>query len=185
MKHGIGTKRGGQAPVGVDIGKIELAARLEQSVRGGEHGGFVIHQIEDAVRDDDIERIRREVQLVELGDVALEKLDVGSGIAEALPVPVGVFARKIELLSRSVDADDQSVLAHALRQHVRILARAGTEIEHAHAFQAGRRDQTAAEIARLHLRVDVGERGSSSAGTEPPSQQAEVFRSSELFRTLP
>ena len=100
-------------------------------------------------------------------------------------MPVGMRLGRGELLVGHVDADHLALRPHQLGDQIDVAPRARAEIEHARAIERLRHDDAAAIIFGAHLLMHIGEQRLELAGTSPPSQQAEVFRSFELFRTLP
>ena len=100
----------GHAAIRIHVREIQLTARLQQLVRGGEDGGLVRHQIDDAVRYDDVEAAFLQPQLIELLDIAFDEADVHEfyarirrflSLAENEPVAL-VGEPKIDGLSVSV-----------------------------------------------------------------------------------
>ena len=100
-----------------------------------------------------------------------------------MPIDMGVGGR--ELLIGHVNADDLAFGPDQLRHEIDVATRARAEIEHAAPLKRGRHHDAAAIIFAAHLLMHIGEERLEMGGTQPPSQQAEVFRSFEPLRTLP
>jgi hypothetical protein len=64
------------AAIGIDVGKINLAAGLQKSPGLFEHGLLVRRQIDNAVRDDDVESTGFESSLLQDLDIAVDEFDV-------------------------------------------------------------------------------------------------------------
>src|SRR5215207_4535598 len=92
----VSLARGGRGdlPLRDDVGEREPSARPEHACRLGEHPGLVGREVDDAVRDHDVERAVLEGQLL---DAPAKEADV--------PIAAQTLALG-ELLGRDVDAGD-------------------------------------------------------------------------------
>ena len=158
MQHRVVAQLCRHAAVGIDVGEIHLAAFLEQPVRGGEHGVLVGDEVDHAIGDDDIEMAFGQAEFVEPLDIALDESDIRFGIAEPFAVPVEMGIGDFELFGRRIDPGHAAALADHLREDISVLPAARAEIEDMAAIDRLRRNQPAAEIARAHVGVDIGQR---------------------------
>jgi hypothetical protein len=158
VQHGIVHQRRGQAAIGVNVGEVELPARLQRAPDLIQHRRLVLAQVDHAVGDDHVDAARRDAGGGQILDPALHEPCVGGGVAEHLGVRGLMVPRHRQLLGRGVDADDLALRPHELRQHEGVAAGAAAQVEHGHALKPFRRDQTAAIIPLRHLMMDPGKR---------------------------
>jgi hypothetical protein len=92
IQHRVIAQRRRHAAVGVDIGEVELAARLEQAMHLAQHRVLVGRQVDHAVRHHDIEAGVLQAQLIQVLDVAEAEIDVVARKAEGFAVIVAVPA---------------------------------------------------------------------------------------------
>ena len=72
IENRIGSEVCRDAPVGIDVGEIEFAARFQQAVGLAEDFRLVGAQIDDAVGDDEVEAAGLKVQLAKLFEIAFQ-----------------------------------------------------------------------------------------------------------------
>ena len=159
---GIMAQSCGQTAVSINVGEVELAAGLQEIMDLTENGFFVLHEIDHAVRNDDVEAGGFEIELVEGFDIALNEGDVRE--AEFLRMPVLVRAGDGELLRGHVDADHFAFRADKLGEGVGVLAGTGAEIEDSAALKGEGGDQPAAVITGADLRMDIRQQGLEIGG---------------------
>ena len=87
-------------------------------MRAAKHRRLVDREIDHAVRDDDVEAFRREIELIELLDIALEEAHIAAAVAEALLLPGKMAVGGGELLVGHVDTDDLAVAPYELCQDI-------------------------------------------------------------------
>ena len=141
----LGTFVGSQRVIGDDVGDADPAARAQDARDLGEDGRLVRGQVDDAVADDDVDRVGRQRDLL---DVALEQLDVGhAGLGD-------VALGEGEHLVGHVEAEDAAGRADALGRQEHIDAAARAQVEHPLALvQLGHGDRVAAAERSHHGRV--------------------------------
>ena len=151
-------KRLGNGAARDDVGDGEPSARLQHPERLAEHAILVGGQVDDAIGDDDVDRVVGQRDGL---DLALEELDV-VGARLAL-----VVARQRQHLVGHVEAVGLALRADAARRQQHVDAAARAEIEHGLArFQLRQRGRIAAaersenrllrQRALLRLRVEIG-----------------------------
>ena len=158
-QHRVLRQRLRHPPVGIDVGEIELAAGAQQPPGLAQYRALVLHQVDDAVGDDEIEAARLQRQRLQVLDVPFQEGDVGAGMTEAFAVPFLVGARDRELFRSHVHPHHLALLAHQLREHITVLTRAAAQIQHPQPLQQRRDHQAAAVEAATHLRMHPGQRG--------------------------
>ena len=72
---------GVRVPVAVDVAEVELSAGREHAVRLVDDALLVRAQVDDAVADDNVERLVLQPRLVQKLNVALDERHVGLGIS--------------------------------------------------------------------------------------------------------
>ena len=159
MQHRVGGERLGNAAIGINVGEIELAAGLQQAMRGAQHGRLVGNEVDDAVRHDRVKAPFRQVERVKPLDITFDEANVRPRVAEAVAVPVEVSIGDGQLRRRRIDAGHRAVLADQLGEEKNILSRSRAEVEDMRALDRLRDHQAAAVIMRFDLVMDVGERG--------------------------
>ena len=125
-QYGVVVELGRHAPVGEDVGEVQLAARFEHARDFGEHLVLEGGQVDDAVRDDHVHRIVLDADGGQILDEALMELDVGLGEPEALHLPRLVAPREGKLLLGHVHADHAPGGPHQFRAEVHVPSRAAS-----------------------------------------------------------
>ena len=145
VRAALGALLGRQAVLGHDVGDAHAAAGPQDAGDLAEHRRLVGRQVDHAVADDDVDRLGRERDGL---DVALEELDVGrAGLG-------GVALGEGEHLVGHVEADRAARGPDPLRGQQHVDAPARTEVEHALALvELGDRDRVAAAERRQHRGV--------------------------------
>jgi hypothetical protein len=92
-------------------------------VRGTEHRRLVGDEIDDAVGDDEVEAFESEIERFQPLYVALQEANVGTGVAEPVPMPFEMAVRDLQLLGRGIDPYHLAGFAHQLRQQIGVLSR--------------------------------------------------------------
>jgi len=77
VEHRVVAYRGRHAPVGVDIGEVELAPILEQAMHAAQHRVLVGRKVDHAVGHDYIKTARFQLEFVQALDIALQEAHIG------------------------------------------------------------------------------------------------------------
>ena len=143
------------AAVGEDVGEEELAAGLQDAEDLGEHPRLVRRQVDDAVRDHQVDGFVRDAGAGEVLDIALAEVDVGGVETEPASLRVDVLPRDVELLVGHVETDYEALGSHQLRRHVDVATGAAAQVEHRPALEPHRQRGATAVKPAQDLVVDL------------------------------
>ena len=156
----LGALLGVEPVLGDDVGDADPAARPEDAGDLGEDGALVGGEVDDAVADDDVDRLGRQRDRL---DVALEELDVGgAGLG-------GVALGEREHLVGHVEAEGAAGRADPLRRQQDVDPAARAEVEDPLALvEVGDGGRVAAAEGRQDGRVRAARRARApSTGPAP------------------
>jgi hypothetical protein len=81
------------APVGVDVTEVHLAALFERPVRLGENSGLIFAEIDDAIADNNVNAVGSNTSALQVFDHTLGECDVALVVAKGAGMVIHVSAR--------------------------------------------------------------------------------------------
>mmetsp|Transcript_134688 Transcript_134688/g.200438 ORF Transcript_134688/g.200438 Transcript_134688/m.200438 type:complete len:298 (-) Transcript_134688:261-1154(-) len=151
------------ATVGVDVGKVEFATRLEQIQTLLQDGFLIGTQVDNAVGNDNVKGSGFQVEIRQCLQVPLSEFDVGK--SKLVRVVVQMLGRHGELFFRHVHADDFSGRTDQLTGDVDVTPGAASQIQHVAPLEGVlRKTQSAAVVLGDDLGVDVVDCGLNVIG---------------------